>query len=156
MRRVLLFLVACHSQPVETQTQPQPQALPQATASTTPAVSIPAPPTATIRPIPGPICEPTVTCGRWSRCRWLEFDHAERDYDVFRAVGSDAGGYGSHYWRVHQCWQEAVGPTSCARYCDAAGRCDDGLTADAICTVSSPPKPSPYVCEVHGKDCVTR
>src|SRR5438874_9103138 len=100
MRRALLFvLVACRSQPAETHA---PQPLPQATATATA--------TASAAPSPVRICEPTIACGMWSRCQWLELDHAEPTYDVFRIAGSDAGGYGSHYWRVHQCWPDDAGP----------------------------------------------
>lgn len=156
MRRALLVLclAACRSsQSVET--QPQPQPLPQQ-ATATATVAVTAPPTSSVRPVPADVCEPTIACGHWSKCRWLEFDHAEPAYDVYRVVGSDAGGYGSHYWRMHQCWPEDAGPKGCARYCDAGGgACVDGLTADGVCTVSGPPTPSPYACEVHGRECVT-
>lgn len=148
MRRAILVLtlVACRSQPAETQVQPQ--SLPQATATATTASASPK--------APARVCEPTVSCGMWSKCTWLEFDHADAGYDVFRIAGSDAGGYGSHYWRMHHCWPEDAGPKSCSLYCDATGACVDGFTADGVCTVSGPPRPSPYVCEVHGTDCVTR
>ena len=162
MRRIAFasLLIACHSQSTLETKQDSLPATASATATTTatiaPTPMVTAPPTSTIRPVPPPTCEPTISCGRWSKCRWLEFDHAERDYDVFHVVGSDAGGYGSHYWRVHQCFQEAVGPNQCARYCDAAGKCVDGLTADGACTASGPPTPSPYVCEIRGTECVTK
>ena len=148
MRRFAFFLLAaCRSQSAETQApQPLPQATVQATTTTTTTVPPPPPPR---------ICEPTVTCGMWSRCEWLELDHAESGYDVFRVAGSDAGGYGSHFWRVHHCWPEDAGPKGCALYCDAKGACVDGFTADAVCTASAAPRPSPWVCEVRGADCVS-
>jgi hypothetical protein len=146
MRRFVLsvIVVACHSQPAETQ---QPQPLPQATAAATATATTPTKPTR--------ICEPTISCGFWSKCQWLEFDHADAGYDVFRIAGSDAGGYGSEYWRMHQCWPQDAGPKGCAIYCDAAGTCVDGFGANSVCTASGPPRPSPYVCEVRGTECVT-
>jgi hypothetical protein len=95
-------------------------------------------------------------CGIWAKCRWLEFDHADAGYDVFHVAGSDAGGYGSEFWRMHQCWPQDAGPSGCAIYCDASGACVDGFGANSVCTVSGPPRPSPYVCEVHGTECVTK
>lgn len=149
MRRALygLVLVACHSQPAETQAQAQ--ALPQQPS----VVATTASPTAKA---PARVCEPTVTCGMWSKCQWLEFDNADAGYDVFRIAGSDAGGWGSHYWRTHQCWPADAGPKGCAIYCDAAGACFDGFTPDSPCTASAAPRPSPWVCEVRGGECVTR
>ena len=137
-RAAFLFVVSCHSQPnTETRAQPQPLPAPQGTA-------------------PLRVCEPTISCGAWSPCRWLELDGADAGHEVFRVVGSDAGGYGSRYWRSHQCWPTDGGKNQCALYCDATGACVDGFTADGVCTVSHPPTPSPYVCEVRGADCVTR
>lgn len=149
MHRALLtvFLFACRSHPADTHA-PRPLPETQVTATATA--------TATAPTAPPRVCEPTVTCGAWSRCQWLEFDHAEPRYDVFHIAGADGGGYGSHYWRSHQCWPDDAGPKLCSIYCDAKGDCADGFTADAVCTVSHPPRPSPYVCEVHGADCVTR
>jgi len=146
MRRSLyvLVLVACRSQPAETRAQPLPQPIVTATATAT----------ATAR-TPARVCEPTVTCGMWSKCQWLEFENADAGYDVFRIAGSDAGGWGSHYWRVHQCWPEDAGKKSCAIYCDATGACFDGFTPDSPCTASAAPRPAPYLCEVHGAECVT-
>ncbi len=144
MRRIVfVFVMACRSQSAETQA---PQILPQTQA--TAAVSVA--PSA-----PARVCEPTVSCGAWSPCKWLVFDHADAGYDVFRAEGVDAGRYGSHYWRMHQCWPVDAGPKSCALYCDAAGACVDAFTGDSVCTVTHAPQPSPFVCEIHGADCVT-
>jgi len=152
MRRSLFAIasIACHSQSVETQAQPQP--LPQATATTATATA-----TATAKaPTPTRICEPTISCGFWSKCQWLEFDHADAGYDVFRVAGSDAGGWGSQYWRIHDCYPQDAGPKGCSLYCDSSGACTDGFMANGVCTVSGPPRPSPYTCEVHGTECVTK
>ena len=103
------------------------------------------------------ICEPTVTCGVWSPCAWLELDHVEpAGYEVFHVAGSDAGGFGSHFWRMHQCWPADAGRDGCALYCDASGTCLDAMTSDGACTATAPPRPSPYVCEVRGAECTTR
>jgi hypothetical protein len=145
-----LFIVACRSSGTgDTQApQPLPQTIDAAIATATPVASV----TAT----PAHICEPTVTCGGWSRCKWLEFDNADAGYDVFRVEGADGGPrYGSHFWRAKQCWPEDAGLKNCAIYCDATGACVDAMTSDSVCTVTHPPRPSPYLCEVHGADCVT-
>ena len=144
-------LAACHSQPDSAVTAPAP--LPSAPASAATAVVD----ASASRTPPKRLCEPTIACGRWSRCRWLELDHVEPDgREVYRVAGSDAGGYGSHYSRAHECWPLDAGPKGCSLYCDAKGACVDGLMADGICTVSGPPVPSPWVCEIRGEECVTR
>ncbi|HEY1955983.1 MAG TPA: hypothetical protein VGH28_10220 [Polyangiaceae bacterium] len=150
--RVLLVvfaaLAAC-SRPDTTATTPRPLPLPLPSATATAAASVPAPVKR--------VCEPTIACGRWSRCTWLDLDHVEpTGIEVYRVEGSDAGGYGSRFWRIHDCWPGDAGPRGCSRYCDATGACADGLRSDGICTVSGPPTPSPWVCEIRGDACTTR
>jgi hypothetical protein len=147
-----IFVVACRSSGTGDTQAPQP--LPQATDASIAVATATA--TASAKPVPTHVCEPTVTCGGWSRCRWLEFDNADAGYDVFHVEGADGGPrYGSHFWRMKQCWPEDAGLKNCAIYCDATGACVDAFTADAVCTVTHAPRPSPYLCEVHGTDCVT-
>ena len=106
---------------------------------------------------PKRVCEPTIACGRWSRCEWLELDHVEAGgRAVYRVEGSDAGGWGSHFWRMHDCYPEDAGPSGCSLYCATKGSCVDAFQPDGVCTVSGPPTPSPWVCEVHGEECATR
>ena len=152
MRRALVllsFALACRSRPDAT------------TVETLPTATVAAPNTGTLVPSARPsgvtrVCEPTIACGMWSACEWLELDHVEdAGYEVFRVAGSDAGGYGSHFWRWHHCWPADAGLDHCAMYC-VGGSCVDGMEADGVCTASAPPRPSPYVCEVRGADCVTR
>lgn len=135
MRRVLLlvfFSIACRSQPDPGAATPVP--LPTASAPTK------------------RVCEPTVTCGMWSKCAWLELDHVEPTHEVYRLAG---GTPSAHYSRVHQCWPEDAGRNGCSLYCDLKGACVDGLASDEPCTGAATPRPSPYVCEVRGAECVT-
>jgi hypothetical protein len=116
----------------------------------------PAPSSNVVASPPKRIFEPTIACGIWSPCVWLELDHLEQTYEVYRIAGSDAGRPGSHFWRAHDCYPFDAGPEHCSRYCNASGACVDGLVSDDICTHSRPPSPAPFACEVRDGACVAQ
>jgi len=109
-------------------------------------------PLPTVTAAPSPIattagqqaCEPTVRCGVWSGCVWLE----RLDDTRYRAVGE--GAKGEVFVRRRECWPADGGLNSCAVYCrggDGGPPCVDGLHPELeTCTGAAVPRPNSAKC----------
>ena len=86
------------------------------------------------------VCEPTIRCGFWTGCVYLE----RVDKDRFRALGGSEKG--QIFVRRHHCSPPDAGPSGCALYCsglDAGPPCVDGLSPEhEVCDESAPPRPA--------------
>lgn len=86
-------------------------------------------------------CEPVVTCGVWSGCKWLEKIDATHARD-----GK------TRYVRRHECASPGAGPLDCALFCsapDAGPPCVDGFHPEIeSCKATAAPRPTTARCLV--------
>jgi hypothetical protein len=133
---VLATLACTRPQPIDSAT-PDPSTKPLPAPTPTPSPT-PAKPS---EPVLGHICEPTVRCGVWSGCVWLEKLAGDR----YRASGGSEKGV--VFVRRHECWKG-----SCAVFCtgaDGGAPCVDGLhPEDETCTGAAVPAPNSKRCSL--------
>ena len=136
--------LAC-TRPIPDAATPDPESRPLDASVPAPAPTPTPTPTPTpVAPVSGPkTCEPTVRCGVWSGCKWLE----QIGTDRYREVSGK-----EIFVRRHECWPADGGLASCAVYCrggDGGPPCVDGLhPEEETCTGAAIPHPDSRRCSL--------